>query len=775
MNFPFLLKMFCICLLFSPLVLHSAYGIPTGNDGYPSCISCSQGIKSCFVCESDPGSMSGTSEDSIRQCPPETEMKIKSSSDDVEDGNVFKSNTCNLATDEVQQGSRWMCCRESRVTGDHEDGDSTVKTDSHTIFYVLIPIMFFIGLFLGILCFYLVYIKRVSIWPKLHSILCPCWSRNWVLSEITMLEEVEEQNNGTVTPIQLVWGPENNEGGSNNATMVGTAPSNGLTIYKKRDRVRTADGGGERYRNKLMSLGRSQNTLLGIPDSPTSPQLPAQDHWDSFIEHHGGDVVLHGPEEGDQGPGVEETSDQGPQFAVPNATDLEQFLGEVNDLAEHATEQNTWKDFNFVGSTFAAGLFDFDGGHLTLDEIGIDLFIPPGALNTRDPELIYIYVSKEHSASLSENHISLSSTIYCGPDGLRFEERLVLSYHHCALNARDVKVVTLFTNTHVGHQPNFRDLATDEACFSFVMGQKCFLFINHFTGFTTVGEGQHVKKMMEVMCFAGALQPRAIDFPIRIYCVNQTLDAKQLVREEEFNRGDQIDVSKQILIDSSNKSDLEFMIKEMSPKGWKVKHSPHQTIKSGILNSGSCGSISYHFIKEDNTLSMLDCSLDFYQHDNDTASEVSPQSILIILNEEKESEETESMVSQCRTKMKHRVQPQFRYSTRLEISQNLDPPCVLGKDWKLFADKIGLDCDTIKQMDDMFKRRIIRSPTIEVLSLWDAQKRTISVDHLKDLKKIFEDMGREDVAAIVQSAVDEFHRIHGMESGGATGWNPDLC
>ncbi|XP_070579111.1 uncharacterized protein [Ptychodera flava] len=86
---------------------------------------------------------------------------------------------------------------------------------------------------------------------------------------------------------------------------------------------------------------------------------------------------------------------------VRKDNDLEHYLSETRRLCEEAKRTDTWNETFYTNPVFAAGLYDVEGGRLSLDKMDIDLFIPPGAFSEdKEPTLVYLYVSGDQKTNL---------------------------------------------------------------------------------------------------------------------------------------------------------------------------------------------------------------------------------------------------------------------------------------------------------------------------------------------------------------------------------------
>ncbi|XP_077992651.1 UNC5C-like protein [Glandiceps talaboti] len=465
--------------------------------------------------------------------------------------------------------------------------------------------------------------------------------------------------------------------------------------------------------------------------------------------------------------------------------DLELYVSEAKMHIEKAKEEGTSSDIVhvFSNAVFSAGLFNVEGGYLTLENMDISLFIPPGALQEKE-EMVYLYLSCEEKDRhpVSPGTVSVSSVIQCGPSGLKFQERVVLSYQHCADDASgDVRVAVLSSDSDEEKDPVYKNLKDDETSMCIIQENKCIVYVSHFTGFTSVAETviteKHedqgsqtetvvAKKWVEIIGFHGTLNTDVKKLPIRVYCVNKTTDAKQLVLEEEYRMsGYQADAPKTMsFLDSG--LDLEFQMIEIN-KSWKIDGTgPIQSIDNEAVMTSSYTACSYRMAKVDDTSKTFDCAVNSFQRENPKYDQNKSLRVNFTVNEEKQASSRlglEDIKAKYALKGKQLTTPRLKYHHRVELSHKLDPNSPLGNDWRMVADKIGLSYDTIQQIEAQFQRNIIASPTREVLKYWDAMNRESStgsdeIGNLKKLKNILESSERSDAAEIVNNVISTMQK-----------------
>nr|XP_006821139.1 PREDICTED: uncharacterized protein LOC102808619 [Saccoglossus kowalevskii] len=150
---------------------------------------------------------------------------------------------------------------------------------------------------------------------------------------------------------------------------------------------------------------------------------------------------------------------------------------------------------------YVSGIFDHSGGHLLLMEMKVKLFIPPGAIPKDVEQEIFIYVSWEnqHQLKCPKPKTSAGPIIICGPNGLKFRERVCLTFNHCFESAGEKwKLSPVYTATDIDKPSNYQPLIdpnkelseqTSTCLLDVCNGkQRVTILVSHFTGFGLMAE-----------------------------------------------------------------------------------------------------------------------------------------------------------------------------------------------------------------------------------------------------------------------------------------------
>ncbi|XP_033103633.1 netrin receptor UNC5C-like [Anneissia japonica] len=212
------------------------------------------------------------------------------------------------------------------------------------------------------------------------------------------------------------------------------------------------------------------------------------------------------------------------------------------ELWSKQTSLGNYDQHSFACPFFRAGIFDKYGGELHFDEAGVMLLVPPGAIQQSTPQLIYIYLHHEQNEILPipPNMMATSPVVFCGPSGMVFDQRVLLSYQHCAnIKNNNTNLITLRTETEPDQSPSFHNLSEDNDSITLIKGNTVTLMLSHFTGHTSVVQCEEEKetviheKWLNLMLFSSQINDDDYDLQLRLYCANQTEDARYIVLEDE--------------------------------------------------------------------------------------------------------------------------------------------------------------------------------------------------------------------------------------------------
>ena len=201
----------------------------------------------------------------------------------------------------------------------------------------------------------------------------------------------------------------------------------------------------------------------------------------------------------------------------------EQFLQQLTTLSSEEKINSVFHTFDF-----AAGVFDDRGGHLSIPNTSISLFIPPDAIESGEEAQMYIYLEASKDDGEQQDAL-LSPVVRCGPEGLKFKCPLILTIPHCAETMKNWQF-SVTTKSGLGKWKNIT-----ENGLHFVGKSTAKFSIDHFCkyalrGSTRSGYSPAEKKM--IMCtFGSPFQDGNDEYPFRVRAWQNTpaLEAVMLV------------------------------------------------------------------------------------------------------------------------------------------------------------------------------------------------------------------------------------------------------
>eukprot|EP00058_Branchiostoma_floridae_P021268 XP_002606758.1 hypothetical protein BRAFLDRAFT_82400 [Branchiostoma floridae] len=237
---------------------------------------------------------------------------------------------------------------------------------------------------------------------------------------------------------------------------------------------------------------------------------------------------------------------------------------------------------------FVAGMFDKNGGHLTLEHLGIDLYVPPDAVSDANTE-IFIFAQDVDEPSRDEVEKWMPPVIQCGPHGLRFNRHVILTVKHPAKDLSEWSFKFQASNTDIGEAPEWKDLTQDPSAMCFTHGDKTVIFVDHFTLFGLVGKlvgaesGEKVKKRRFRMgVFAEPLFRDTEIFQLRVRVWQDNTKEERAVRKKEQHlQGVQLGVDK-VLHLAGDGGNVSVVLEWLCP-GWQVMENDRQTIPFSSL------------------------------------------------------------------------------------------------------------------------------------------------------------------------------------------------
>ncbi|XP_071963908.1 UNC5C-like protein [Antedon mediterranea] len=346
--------------------------------------------------------------------------------------------------------------------------------------------------------------------------------------------------------------------------------------------------------------------------------------------------------------------------------------------------------------------------------------------------------------------MATSPVVFCGPSGMKFNERVLLSYKHCAnIKNNNVKLVTLRTETEPDQVPSFHNLSDDNDSLMLIKGNTVTLMLPHFTGHTTMLQCEHEsipivqEKWLDLMLFSSKIQEDEYDQQVRLYCANQTPDARYLILEDErLLNGSMCSPTTPFLF--AHVSDLTVLLKtegDWTVTGGKIKQSISRKCLVENVRVPCVYRLEYD---EEKTVTSLKCQVHVTQ---DEREDLHGKIIDVLVKKQRSAPSRERKVPITRLVRRRLLLP---YPLRESIRKKLDIPNTLGNDWRHLAYCLGYD-DCIHQWEEQLCQRLIFSPTNELLNIWETTRSGDRKCDLEEIINIFESMDRLDVISDIKS------------------------
>ncbi|XP_071790390.1 uncharacterized protein [Asterias amurensis] len=131
------------------------------------------------------------------------------------------------------------------------------------------------------------------------------------------------------------------------------------------------------------------------------------------------------------------TYSQPPTLTDSTLIEKKDFLKSFESMLEQAKAQS----IDVVGkvfqiANFAAAILDCQGGCLSIDNLDVHLYVPPGAIPEEQTQQVYIYVTGTSSV---ESHYYSTPFVHCGPPDTVFDKDVVLTMPHCVKDTSSCK------------------------------------------------------------------------------------------------------------------------------------------------------------------------------------------------------------------------------------------------------------------------------------------------------------------------------------------------
>ncbi|XP_007934467.1 UNC5C-like protein [Orycteropus afer afer] len=387
---------------------------------------------------------------------------------------------------------------------------------------------------------------------------------------------------------------------------------------------------------------------------------------------------------------------------------------------------------------YSAREVDHRGGCLILQDTGISLLIPPGAVAVGRQERVSLVLVWDLSdaPSLSRAQALVSPVVACGPHGASFLKPCTLTFKHCAQQPR--YACTYSSNTTLLDVKAWRPMGRPGAYTSL---DECRIHLSHFSLYTCVLEapsGREARKWLQLAVFCSPLAPGQSHLQLRVYFLNNTPCALQWAMTNEQPHGGRLRGPCQLFDFTGARGDQCLKLKYIS-EGWEnVDDSSCQLVPHLHIWHGKCPFRSFCFRKkgtsESEDYSALTNEIIVTMHTFQDGLETKYMEILRFQASEEESWAAPPPVSQplpC-----NRLPPELFE----QLQMLLEPNSITGNDWRRLASHLGLCGMKIRFLSCQ------RSPAAAILELFQEQNGS-----LQELHYLMTVMERLDCASAIQS------------------------
>ncbi|RXM93383.1 Netrin receptor UNC5D, partial [Acipenser ruthenus] len=289
-------------------------------------------------------------------------------------------------------------------------------------------------------------------------------------------------------------------------------------------------------------------------------------------------------------------------------------------------------------------------------------------------------------------------------------------------------------------------------CYCLIDSHSCLLLLEQPGTYALVGEPltEAAVKRLKLATF-GSMSCNALDYSLRVYCVDDTPHAFQEVVANEKSRGGQLLEEPKTLLFKGNTFSLQVSIQDIPQFLWSIK--PFTTCQEFPFSQVWCSNqqplhCAFSLERYSPATTQLSCKISVRQV---KGHEQILQVYTSVVESEKESIPFFMQADCTVTSQTGPKAFKIPFSIRQRICATFDTANAKGKDWQLLAQKLHIESNLA-----YFAKQ--KSPSAVILNLWEAQHQ---------------DTGDLDSLA---SALEEIGKIHSKSPDGNEGQseNTDL-
>ncbi|KAL5015452.1 hypothetical protein ScPMuIL_009722 [Solemya velum] len=411
-----------------------------------------------------------------------------------------------------------------------------------------------------------------------------------------------------------------------------------------------------------------------------------------------------------------------------------------------------------------------EGGQLVLNNVGISLLVPEGAVPAGETKTITLVLDWDltDNPSLTRHQSLVSPVLYVGPHGLQLQKHCVLSFKHCSFDPRMIQVY--YSETQLLDGKNWSVLCDKDnnQGTTFFTQEECQIRITSFTLYTCVqtpSEGIVGKKWLQIAAFSYPLRPDIIHHQVRIYMLNKTPCALQWAIQKEAKFGGRLCCPEKVFLFVGDEQDLILDSRYVSEQWERTDTIQQERVKFLNIWHGQCPYVSMCFRRRSASSHELGFQFFVFQENLEfdgekmvvhiTEDPSAPPPFMGTCEKHKD-EQIRVNISNNIPKLRNIIfgfndvehLPDFLpernipQCLRAKMKIFLDPPNAFDNNWKTLASRLGLD-SMIPVMENW------TSPTECLLQF---------IDHRKiPLAKIQEHlycMERHDVCDVITTFLD---------------------